>query len=90
MSRICGNALISIVSKIVDCSGFGVSTGAERPPTHTWLSGYQSPGAQPVTPVIGMSPAKPEIMKVKDNETIKKIFFMILSPVFLLDCDAET
>jgi hypothetical protein len=83
-------ALTSVVSKIVERSGFVISTGAERPETHTWLSGYQSPGAQPAKPAIGISPAKLEAARANDNETVKKSFLMILSPIFLLDCDAET
>ena len=85
MSRICGNAVNNIVSKIGDCSVFGISTGVESCGTHTWLSGYQSPGAQPATPATGVSPAKLEAVRASDNEIVKKIFLMILSPVFFVE-----
>ena len=90
MSRMCRKVPTSVVSKIVDSSGFGVSIGAERPPTHTWLSGYQSPGAQPANPEIGVSPALAETANANESVKVKKVFLIILSPIFLLDCDTET
>jgi hypothetical protein len=86
----CKNVLSSMVAKIVDSSGFVISTGDEGPLMHPWRSGYGSSGAQPATPAMGVSPAKPEAVRASDNETIKKIFLMILSPVFLLEYDVET
>jgi hypothetical protein len=84
MSRICKNASIAIVSKIVDGSGFVISTGTERPRTHTWLSGYQSPGAHPANPVIGVSPAKLESVKPSESEIVRKIFLMFYLLYFCL------
>jgi hypothetical protein len=34
-------------------------------------------------------PAKPELAIRRDSKTVKKIFLMILSPILLLDYDAE-
>lgn len=74
-----------MVSKVGDCSSFVVSTGAERPPTHTWLSGYQSPGAQPAKPEIGVSPALAEAARANERVKVKKIFLMIYLLYFSLD-----
>lgn len=81
-------ALTNKVSKN-DNSCFSVWSGAIRPMTHTWLSGYQSPGAQPTTPAIGVSPAKAETARASESKAVKKIFFMIIL-LYLVGLRAET
>lgn len=82
----CKMALTSRSSMNVG-SSFPVGTGAERSRTQTWLSGYQSPGAQPATPVIGISPAKLEAVRTIESEIVKKIFLMIIL-LYLVGFDA--
>jgi hypothetical protein len=71
-----------------DNSCFSVWSGAKRPITHTWLSGYQRPGAQPTTPAMGVSPPKLEVVRTSESESVKKIFFMIIL-LYLVELRAE-